>query len=70
MDENSNNPQDKKKKKGSRMVASLIIGGAIGSILGLTLAPKKTRQALKEKGGKVFRIGKAIIKTVIKKKSD
>lgn len=42
-----------KKKRIAKMVKGLIIGGAIGSVLGVTLAPKKgkeTRDALIKSG--------------------
>lgn len=47
-----------KKKKGVfKILTGIVVGGAIGSILGLTLAPKKgkdTRKALREKSMKLF----------------
>lgn len=54
------------KKRGrfiDKLILGAIIGGAIGSVLGLTLAPKKgkeTRDLLKEKGKEVYRKGKDI----------
>ena len=45
-DENSN---PEKKKGSGKMIAGLVIGGAIASVLGLRLAPKKTKKALKKK---------------------
>lgn len=44
-----------------RIVMGLIIGGAIGSVLGLTLAPKpgkETRKYLSKKGEEIFKKGK------------
>jgi len=44
-DENENS-----EKKGSgKMIAGLVIGGAIASVLGLRLVPKKTKKVLKKK---------------------
>ena len=44
-DENENSG-----KKGSgKMIVGLVIGGAIASVLGLHLAPKKTKKLLKNK---------------------
>ena len=55
-----------KKKKVRRgvfkILTGVIVGGAIGSILGLTLAPRKgkdTRQAIREKSLEMFLKGKA-----------
>ncbi|MBA4336602.1 hypothetical protein C0416_02390 [bacterium] len=53
----------KKKRKGvlERVVMGVIVGGAIGSVVGLTVAPKKgkeTRDYLKEKGKEVYGRGK------------
>jgi len=50
--------KEKKKKKGmmDKVVMGAIVGGAIGSVVGLTVAPKKgeeTRKYLKEKGKEV-----------------
>lgn len=64
-------PSDPRKihKRSGRLIKGMVIGGAIGSILGMTLAPKtgkETRQILKEKSsglfGGFFRGMKALIK--------
>ncbi len=34
---------------GGKLLAGLVIGGAIASVLGLRLAPKKTKRALKKR---------------------
>ncbi|MBU0727666.1 YtxH domain-containing protein [Patescibacteria group bacterium] len=52
-------------KKIFKILTGVVVGGAIGSILGLTLAPKKgkeTRQYLREKSLEMFLEGKARIK--------
>lgn len=52
-------------KKIFKILTGVVIGGAIGSILGLTLAPKKgkeTRQILREKSLEMFLEGKAHLK--------
>lgn len=52
-------------KKVDRFIMGALLGGAIGSVLGMTLAPKKgkeTRDVLKEKGLKLFQKSKEIIK--------
>ena len=54
----------KQKKVGKgvfKVLTGVIVGGAIGSILGLTLAPKKgkdTRKAIREKSLEMFLNGK------------
>lgn len=54
--------QNKKVSKGIfKVLTGVIVGGAIGSILGLTLAPKKgeeTRKAIREKSVDMFMKGK------------
>lgn len=47
------NNSDKKSGSG-RLLTGLVIGGAIASVLGLHLAPKKTKKALKEKAKKLL----------------
>lgn len=57
---------EEKKKIGhklDRLVMGIILGGAIGSVLGLTLAPRKgkeTREIIKKKGQKLFEKGKQV----------
>lgn len=56
----------KKKKKGmmEKVVMGAIVGGAIGSVVGMTVAPKKgeeTRKYLKEKGTEVYQKGKEFL---------
>lgn len=48
-----------------KILTGFIVGGAIGSILGLTLAPregKETRRAIREKSLDMFLKGKAQLK--------
>jgi gas vesicle protein len=56
----------KKKKKGmmDKVVMGAIVGGAIGSVVGMTVAPKKgeeTRKYLKDKGTEVYQKGKEFL---------
>ena len=67
---------EKKKKKGmmDKLVMGAIIGGAIGSVIGMSVAPKKgkdTREYIAEQGVKAKKSGiKAMqfIKNLFKKK--
>lgn len=56
--------QDKKiTKKLDKLVMGVILGGAIGSVLGLTLAPrrgKETREIIKQKGQEIIEKGKEV----------
>jgi gas vesicle protein len=48
-----------------KVLTGVIIGGAVGSILGLTLAPKKgkdTRKAIRDKSLEMFLKGKTELK--------
>jgi gas vesicle protein len=52
-------------KKIFKLLTGVIVGGAIGSILGLTLAPRsgrETREMLRDKSLQMFLEGKARIK--------
>ena len=52
-------------KKIFKILTGVVVGGAIGSILGLTFAPKKgkeTRQYLRDKSLEMFLEGKAHLK--------
>ena len=54
-----------KKRRVFKLLTGFVVGSAIGSILGLTLAPKKgeeTREALRDKSMKMFLKGKAKLK--------
>lgn len=56
----------KKKKKGvvDKLVMGAIIGGAIGSVVGMTVAPKpgeETRKYLKDKGKEAYKKGKDFV---------
>ncbi len=49
-------------KRAFRLLTGVIVGGAIGSILGLTLAPKRgkeTREYLRDRSMEMFLKGKA-----------
>lgn len=53
-----------KKSNTGKIIAGLVIGGALGSLLGLVLAPhegKKTRKLLKEKASDALEKGKEIV---------
>ena len=55
----------KVKRRLSKILTGMIVGGAIGSILGLTLAPKKgreTREYLRDKSLDMFLKGKVYLK--------
>jgi gas vesicle protein len=50
----NSNSNDEKKSGSGKLLTGLVIGGAIASILGLHLAPKKTKKALKSKAKKIL----------------
>ena len=55
--------QEKKKSKIDKLVMGAIIGGAIGSIVGMSIAPKKgqeTREYLGQKSKELFKKGQEI----------
>lgn len=62
--------EDKKiTKKLDRLVMGVILGGAIGSVLGLTLAPRKgkeTREIIKKKSQELYEKGKEVSGRFIK----
>lgn len=66
---------DKKKKGGTfeKIVMSVIIGGAIGSVLGVTLAPKsgkETRKMITQKSSQFLKTHKKDLKDVWKAVKD
>jgi gas vesicle protein len=65
---------DIKKKAGQldKIITGVIIGGAIGSVLGVTLSDKEKREAIKEKSKEFIETQKDHIKERIEssKKSD
>lgn len=65
----------KKKKRGmmDKVVMGAIVGGAVGSVVGLTVAPKKgkeTREYLKEKGKEMYSRGKEMSENFIDEYGD
>lgn len=65
----------KKKRKGmiDKLVMGAIVGGAIGSVVGLAVAPKRgkeTREYLKEKGKEVYSRGKEVHEKFIEEYGD
>ncbi|MFA5829760.1 MAG: YtxH domain-containing protein [Candidatus Gracilibacteria bacterium] len=58
-----NKDQDRKKSKLDKLVMGAIVGGAIGSVIGMTIAPQKgaeTREMLAQKGKDVYAKGKEV----------
>lgn len=57
------NKENKPKGKLDHIVMGIILGGAVGSVLGLTLAPRKgkeTREIIKQKGQQLIEKGKVV----------
>jgi len=51
----SNDEKNNEKSSGAgKILTGLIIGGAIASVLGLHLTPKKTKTAIKKKAKKIW----------------
>lgn len=66
----SKDPKEKKLRKIDRLVKGLIIGGAVGSVIGITLAPKAgrdTRKILADSSKFAFDKGKALLDSYTKK---
>lgn len=63
---------NEEKKTGSKLdklIMGVILGGAIGSVLGLTLAPRKgkeTREIIKQKGQEYYEKGKEVSGKIIR----
>ncbi len=58
-----NKDQDRKKSKLDKLVMGAIVGGAIGSVIGMSIAPQKgaeTREMLAQKGKDVYAKGKEV----------
>ncbi len=51
MTDSNENPE---KKSTGKLLAGLVIGGAIASVLGLSLTPKKTQKLLKKKARRIW----------------
>ncbi|MFA6458167.1 MAG: YtxH domain-containing protein [Patescibacteria group bacterium] len=49
-----NSNENPEKKSGGKLLAGLIIGGAIASVLGIHLTPKKTQNLLKKKARRIW----------------
>lgn len=62
--------QEKKENHLDKVVMGMIVGGAIGSVLGLGLAPKKgsdTRKYLGKQAGKALRSARDVIQEAAQK---
>ena len=51
MTDSNENPE---KKSTGKLLAGLVIGGAIASVLGFSLTPKKTQTLLKKKARRIW----------------
>lgn len=63
--------EPKNLKKLDRLIKGIIIGGAVGSVLGITLAPKtgkETRNTLKTTTNQVWKQGADLLKHKVQKK--
>lgn len=62
--------QEKKKSTMDKLIMGAIVGGAIGSVIGMSIAPKKgkdTREFLAQKGKEAIEKGKEVTKEVADK---
>ncbi len=56
-----NEEPEKKEGKFSRLFLGMIVGGAVGSVLGATLSDEKNRKFIKEKSVEVYEKGKEFV---------
>lgn len=62
---------EKKKKEGrfSKLILGMVVGGAVGSVVGVTLSDKERRKKIKEKSLNVFHSGKDMFEKYTKKQA-
>lgn len=56
-------PEEKKKSTIDKLIMGAIIGGAVGSVVGMSIAPKsgkETRELLTQKGKDIYEKGKEV----------
>ncbi len=65
------NKDDKKKREGkaSKLLTGVIIGGAIGSVLGVTLSDKENRDLVKKKTLETWEKSRILLGETIKEQS-
>ncbi|MEI7511810.1 MAG: YtxH domain-containing protein [Candidatus Peregrinibacteria bacterium] len=68
--ENFDTPPSEEKKEGkfSRLFLGLIVGGAVGSVLGATLSDEKNRKFMKDKSLEAYEKGKEFIEETFHEK--
>ncbi len=65
--------QEGKKSKIDKLIMGAILGGAIGSVVGMSIAPKKgkeTREYLNQKGKELFKKGQEVSQKFIVEQQD
>jgi gas vesicle protein len=58
------NKEEKNKKSGGKMLAAIVVGGAIGSVLGLAFAPNKGNKFRKKMKAKIKEVGEDALEKI------
>ena len=65
--------EEKKKSKIDKLIMGAIVGGAVGSVIGMSIAPKKgkeTREYIAQKGKELFQKGQEVTEKISEKVAD
>jgi len=65
-----NSPKKKKEGKLSKILLGVVIGGAVGSVLGVTLSDEKNRDYIKRKSRETWEKSQIILGEIVGKKEE